>query len=171
MFECAIEAKALSSLKNLHWRLLLGPNLPDAVFQRLRSRQQTDLVVEGLRNDFRSLLKNCRLAITQAGYNTILDLLSCHCRAVLVPYQLERENEQLSRARRLSESGRFQVLYESELTSRNLARSIDTAAVMPLPNVAPMNLKGADKSADVIMDMLARKSKASNLKTGVNDDN
>ena len=50
--------------------------------------------VERHRADFVDLLGNCRVSISQAGYNTTMEILSCGARAVLVPFGGGAEIEQ-----------------------------------------------------------------------------
>ena len=56
------------------------------------------MIVEPARADFRALLRNAALSISQAGYNTVVETLCCADRAVLVPFGTERETEQTDRA-------------------------------------------------------------------------
>ena len=52
---------------------------------------------EARRADFRALLRNATLSISQAGYNTVVDTLCWADRAVLVPFGTDRETEQTDR--------------------------------------------------------------------------
>mgnify|MGYP000219796384 CR=1 FL=1 len=65
-----------------------GADLGDAV-------EATDgMIVEPARADFRAVLRNATLSISQAGYNAVVDTLCCADRAVLVPFGTDRETEQ-----------------------------------------------------------------------------
>ena len=54
--------------------------------------------VERARPDFRALLARAAVSVSQAGYNTAVDLLRAGVAAVLVPFEAGRETEQRLRA-------------------------------------------------------------------------
>src|ERR1700726_1376328 len=116
------------------WLLLASNNLPEAEFAALRRAAPPFVTIERFRRDFAGLLRRCRVSVSQAGYNTVLDILAARARAVLVPFAAERETEQLMRAERLMALGAAVLLRESELTPASLAAAIDRAASSaPLP--------------------------------------
>lgn len=157
LLQTAIEAKALSKLSTRTWRLLAGFNLDQAAFSELQqqARQQygASLIVERNRSDFGGILKRCMLSVSQAGYNTVMDILRQQTRAVLVPYAEADEVEQTLRASQLQACQRAIMLEEKYLTPVALAQAIDQAAEMPLPKLE-FNLDGAAQSADLIEDWL-----------------
>jgi predicted glycosyltransferase len=67
------------------------------------------------------------VSVSQAGYNTVLDILAAHARAVLVPFAAERETEQLIRAERLAALGVVELVRDSELSPASLAAAIERA--------------------------------------------
>jgi len=150
LLAAAIAARALSSAKNRPWRLLAGPNLPEREFLKLAAQVPQGVTLERNRNDFASLLARCALSVSQAGYNTVIDLLRCGCRSVLVPYCARGESEQLFRARRIAELGLARVVEEMELGPRSLARAIDDALTAPPPGAARFNFGGAEESARLV---------------------
>ena len=85
------------------------------------------IIVERVRPDFQDLLAKARLSVSQAGYNTVLDVLRAKCPAVFVPFEEESESEQLLRAELLQERGACRVLREKNLSGKRLARAIDKA--------------------------------------------
>ena len=75
--------------------------------RRVRGTAAPDgVVVERYRDDFRSLLSACEVSVSQAGYNTVADILTADTQAVLVAFDDGGENEQPRRARMLAERGR-----------------------------------------------------------------
>lgn len=149
LLETAIAAKPLSILNAQTWRLLVGHNLDDEIFKALKQSASEGIIVERNRPDFASLLNRCAVSVSQAGYNTVIDILQKHCRAVLVPYAEANEVEQSLRARQLDKSGRVVSLSEQNLSAGNLARAVDQAAAMLLPKTE-VNLHGARRSAELI---------------------
>lgn len=149
LLKTAIAAKPLSKLNMQTWRLLVGHNLDETIFQALKLSAVDGIIVERNRPDFAGLLNHCAVSVSQAGYNTVMDILQQHCRAVLVPYAEADEVEQTLRANQLDKSGRIISLSEQNLDAENLARAIDQAAQMSLPKTG-VNLHGASRSADLI---------------------
>ncbi len=150
LLEAAMAARPLSKTKDLPWRLLAGPNLPHNEFARLAAQVPAGVTLEPNRNDFASLLAECAVSVSQAGYNTVVDLLRCGCRSVVVPYSARGETEQLFRARRIQEMGLAQVVEETELGPETLACAIDAALAAPPLGPTDIDLGGAEKSARLI---------------------
>jgi len=151
----ALEARKRGCLPELPWRLLTGANLPEAEFAALSRDAPAGLTVERFRHDFRSLLRDCRVSVSQAGYNTVLDVLAAGARAVLVPFAAERETEQLLRAERLAARGAAQLVRETELSPQRLAEAIERAAARePVP--ISIDTDGGARSARLIAAMIAR---------------
>lgn len=123
----ALRARPLCGLNNATWRFLMGHNLPEAEFGRLRSGAAPGVVVERARADFQILLAGCRLSISQGGYNTAMEVLRAGPPAVMVPFAGGRQNEQVLRARRLAELDAVTVVDDATLSAESLARGIDRA--------------------------------------------
>ncbi len=113
------------------WRLLAGPNLPAAEFAALTAELPEGVVVERYRADFPQLLRRCRVSVSQAGYNTVLDILAAGIPAVLVPFAEMRETEQTLRAERLAACGVVEMVAPAELSPDRLAAAIERAVARP----------------------------------------
>jgi predicted glycosyltransferase len=152
LLEAAIAAKPLTASRNRTWRVLAGDNLPPAAVQRLGALAQRagGVVLEKSRPDFTTLLANCALSISQAGYNTLLETVQAGARAVVVPFAGGAETEQALRARCFAERGLLEVLEESALTPQALAAAVDRAAARERPGKGTIDLDGARKSAALI---------------------
>lgn len=150
LLRAAMDARALSALAHLRWRILVGQNLPQARFERLRSAAADGLIVERNRPDFTTLLKNCALSISQAGYNTLLEVLACNARAVFVPYSDEHEQEQAIRARMLAGHGLADIVENHELTPQRLAQATSIASKRVSLQHASIDVSGAETSAQLI---------------------
>lgn len=148
LLETAVEARALTSLRDRTWRILAGVNA-----RGLESLNGRGFVVEQARNDFTLRLRNCVLSVSQAGYNTVMETLQGGARAVLVPYSGGGESEQAMRARRLRHF--FEVLEEPALTPRTLAAAIDRAAARERPASGAVDLDGAARSAALLREWLS----------------
>ena len=123
----ALAARPLTRLARVPWRILVGPNHPEAALRGWRARAPDGVVLERARPDFPALLARARLSISQAGYNTVTDLLRAGTPAVLVPFAGAGETEQSLRARCLAARNRAAVVEESGLSGATLAAGVRRA--------------------------------------------
>lgn len=151
LMRAALDARPLSPLAATPWRILVGPNLPEA--DRATLTPQEDVTIEPVRPDFRDLLARAPLSISQAGYNTVMDLLTCGTRTLLVPFSSHGQTEQALRARRLAERGWAEVVAEETLTPAALAAAIGRALALPPPPRKAVDRDGAAQSAAVLADL------------------
>ena len=105
LLRAAIAARASSVCADRVWRLLVGRDLSDSVLHDLHQAAPDGVIVERARPDFLSLLSRCHLSVSQAGYNTVMDLARAGCRSVLVPFSDGGESEQTVRANLLADRG------------------------------------------------------------------
>ena len=132
------------------WRLLAGGNLPEAAFRALAAHGAENLLVERARFDFPTLLRNCAVSVSQAGYNTVVDLLTAGTRAVLTPFAAPGETEQTLRAKKLERRGLVQCLLADNLTPERLAEAVSHALAGPPPPAHGIALDGARRAAELI---------------------
>jgi predicted glycosyltransferase len=135
------------------WGLITGPNLPQPEFDAAVAAAPPNLAVFRFRKDFASLLGGARLSVSQAGYNTVCDLLRAGCRSLLVPFTAGGETEQEFRAARLERLGLASIVGEDGLTSARLAGAIEAALAGPPPPRAKLDLDGARKSAEILREL------------------
>jgi predicted glycosyltransferase len=151
----AARARALSGARDQPWRLITGPMMPEAQAAAVREAALPGVTVERHRADFHDLLGSAALSISQAGYNTVLDLLQCGPRMVLVPFAAAGETEQTIRAQLLADAGRAVVVPEAGLTPERLAQAVDRALAAPPPARLAVDCDGAAASARLIGQWLA----------------
>ena len=152
LLRAAIGAHSISAHSQRTWRILVGPDLPEAALQRLRGQAPQGVRVERNRRDFPHLLARCRVSISQAGYNTVADILRAGARAVLVPYAESGEREQSLRAELLAARGIAVVLGVDCLTPTSLASALDAAAALPRPHAEGIDLDGARRTASLLLE-------------------
>lgn len=150
LLRAALAARALSPAADARWRLLAGPDVAEADLRALAEAAPDGVVVERARPDFPALLRRCRLSISQAGYNTVLDILQAGCRAVVVPFAAGSETEQATRARLLEQRGRLVVVDEAGLTPATLAKGVARALSLPPPPALSLRLDGATGTARLL---------------------
>lgn len=156
----ALAARPLTELADAPWRFLLGPDVPVETREFLQGAAEEGVTVEPARPDYPALLRRCRLSISQAGYNTVMDVLTARCRAVLIPFAGNGESEQTIRARLLAERGAAQLIEESTMTPRSLANGV-AAALAHGPEPGPgrptdIRIDGAEASARLIIEGIQR---------------
>jgi predicted glycosyltransferase len=155
LFRAALEARALSRTAGRRpWRLVTGPYLAPGERTALEARAAAEppldagpaVVVETFRPDLPALLARAALSVSQAGYNTVLDVVASGARAVLVPYEGSGDEQPL-RAGLLAERGLAEVVPAAALAPAALAAAIDRALARPeAPAAAGLDLGGARRS-------------------------
>jgi len=155
LLAAALTARRQGCLAGRPWRVLAGATLSDAAFAAIQREAPSGVVVERFRSDFPALLQRCHVSVSQAGYNTVLDIIAARARAVLVPFSAERETEQLLRAEHLARLGAAELVRESELTPARLAAAVERAAGRE-PAPVTIDTGGADRSAAVIAGLIGQ---------------
>jgi predicted glycosyltransferase len=156
LLEAAIRARPLSAQRQRTWRLLAGDNLDAAAYAQLQAlaaqRGEGKVQLERTRRDFTTLLANCAVSVSQAGYNTLIEAMQARARAVVVPFAGGHESEQTLRARCFAERGLLEMVEERALTPALLAAAVDRAALKPRPQLGAIGLDGARASAALVRD-------------------
>ncbi len=136
------------------WLVISGPNLPQAEFDAFAAQAPAHVTLTRFRKDFASLLGSARLSVSQAGYNTVCDILRAGCASVLLPFTAGGETEQIARATRLRDMGRVELITEADLTPHTLAAAITKALSAPPPPANLLDLDGAAKTARLIAELV-----------------
>jgi predicted glycosyltransferase len=160
LMRAALAAQRLSRASGGPWRLLVGANAPDAELEHLAREGGAPVIVERARPDFPALLAGARISVSQAGYNTVLDVVRSGARPVLVPFAEQGETEQRTRANRLRELDLAIVVDEPEVSGAALAAAIDAAAAKEDWGQWNFDCDGASRSAAIIMDLIERRAPA-----------
>ena len=150
----ALAAQPLSRFRHLTWRVLAGPNIPQAGLARLRACAARNAIVERSRVDFARLLRNAFVSISQAGYNTTLDVLTSGARPVIVPFTGNGETEQRARGERLHDLALAVVLDDRTLSPQTLAHAVDEAGTRPAFARWPFATDGAQRTAALVTQLL-----------------
>jgi len=156
LLKTSIEARPQCKFSHLSWRILVSPSIADSQFQELQELAGEGIYVERNRPDFNELMKRARLSVSQAGYNTITDILNSDTAAVVIPYAEADELEQTIRAQKLQDIGRVIMLRQSELSAAALAAAIDRTSEQNTR--FEVNLAGAKTSASLISQWLRNAS-------------
>lgn len=155
LFETTLAAAQLLPQRPFH--LLVGRGVAEVDFDRLRQSAPTNARVERARPDFPALLATCALSISQAGYNTVLDLLQVERPALLAPFDAGNETEQALRAMALERSGLARVVKLAE-GPQALAADIETALAQDAPQAAKVDFDGAAGTVAAVAKLLANRA-------------
>jgi predicted glycosyltransferase len=150
LLKAAIGARELTELASARWLVVTGPNLPDEAFEALQHEAGPSVTLSRFEPDLAGLIAASRVSVSQAGYNTVADVLRAGCASVLVPFEGNGEQEQLLRAGRLDAAGRAVMLRECALDARTLEKAIGRALDLDLALAPAVNLDGAAKSAALL---------------------
>ena len=125
LLRAAIEAQRIGT--GVPMRAIAGPLMPEDAFERLRAQAAGVPDLELLRSvpDLARELAGAAAAVSQAGYNTTLEIVRAGVPALAVPYATPEEDEQLRRARRLERLGALRVLESDRLEPAVLATEIE----------------------------------------------
>ena len=148
----ALAASRHSRAESRRWRILVGHELEAKRFEALRQAAPPEVTVERNRADFSALLARCRVSVSQAGYNTVVDLLGARARAIVVPFSGNGEREQQIRAQRFAERGLLSVLPEKCLAPRRLASLVDELAAGSRPPADAIDLDGLTRTAELVLE-------------------
>lgn len=143
---------------NDRWCLITGPNLPQADYDHFADAAPPRVTLYRFRPDFPALLPKAKLSISQAGYNTVCDLLRARCPALLVPFASGGETEQTVRAQKLEALGLAQVILEEGLNGEAMAEAVACAKALQFPTHLAVSLDGANETARLIGDLLDQRS-------------
>ena len=164
LFETALAARPFCpGAAARPWRLLTGPYLPAPARARLAALVaalppvggRPAVSVETFHPDLPALLRRAALSVSQAGYNTVLDLLQSRVRAVVVPYEGSGDEQPL-RAGLLAERGLLAVVPEPTLTPAALGAAMDAALTRPgFPAAARLDLDGATRAVAALRALAA----------------
>jgi predicted glycosyltransferase len=142
------------------WAIIGGTNLPQAEYDAIAASLPPHAELFRFRQDFVGLLHNARLSISQAGYNTVCDVLGAGCRSILVPFAVGGESEQSARAERLERLGLATVLPEAEISGEAMTRTVERVLSGPAPSLGSgaglLDLGGARRTAELLRGLSTR---------------
>ena len=136
--------------------VIMGLFLPDNARRSLRDlvRGRDGLKLTRFVSDLSSRMRNADVSLSQAGYNTTLDILRANVPALVVPFGTGKEDEQLKRARRLETLGALRVLEEKDMEPVRLANEIRD--LFNFNSKRPtLDFNGVGKSTQIVLKALS----------------
>lgn len=152
LIKAATEAARRLS-KDLRWALVSGPNLPQADYDEIERSKPANAELFRFRRDFASLLTAAKVSVSQAGYNTVCDILRAGCGSVLVPFTTGGETEQQVRAERLKAKGLASMVAEETLTVDEMTDAIAAELSVGRRPAHGLDLEGAERTAEILRDL------------------
>lgn len=149
LIEAALQAAEQLASADAPWCIITGPNFTHG------GAIPSHVKIEGFRPDLPSLLAGAGLSISQAGYNTVCDILRARCRSILVPFAAGGETEQSARAEKLARLNLATVIPETALDSQRLVAAIASAQTQTPGASHGLDLEGARHSAEILLRLAA----------------
>ena len=146
--------RAKTSLGDRPWRFVTGHHMPEEIFRDLQARAPDDVIVERSRPDLPAVIERADLSISQAGYNTIAELMAAGTPAVVIPFEGGVETEQRLRADLLAARGHLQVVPENDLHARGLDQAMRGALAAGRRPLSDVGLDGAERTAALLRGIL-----------------
>ncbi|OYX00631.1 MAG: hypothetical protein B7Z14_08475 [Bosea sp. 32-68-6] len=145
-----------------HWRILVGKGVAESDFAALRQTASPNVTVERARADFPALLARSALSISQAGYNTVLDLVAAGRPAIVVPFDEGAETEQAIRAEAMERAGLARCLRLSgpePARPADLVAAVTAALACEVPARPAIDLDGSGRIAGLLRRLLATQAR------------
>jgi len=144
----ALAARKLCRAADAPWTFVTGPlaAAPEPV--------EGVTIVRSL-PDFRARLANAAVSISQAGYNTLIETVKAKTPAIVVPFETDREQEQVTRARAFVDLGLVRMIRSKMLDAAGLARLVDATVGSTPPN-ARIDFNGGAGTVRAVRTVLAR---------------
>ena len=149
------------------WHLLIGHGVSADDFASLQRAAPENVTIERARPDFRVLLQGARISVSQAGYNTIVDLLTTSTPMVLVPFATGSEQEQTLRAEALAARSLAFVVSEAELNAHSLRQAIEDALSRERRIPIPIVLDGVSGSLTALESIITARHMIENAWQGL----
>ena len=112
-------------VQNMKMVIFAGVFMKDAEYDATKKMCTGDaFYLSRFTNNFLQWMQNAELSISQAGYNTCMNVLETGVRAILVPIPAATDLDQAPRAKRLSELGIADMIRSEELTLERMANTI-----------------------------------------------
>ena len=128
LIEATLAARPLSSrFADQPWDIVTGPHFPADTFHRLAQKLPSGVTLHRFLPDFRERMARACVSVSQAGYNTLMDVLATGTASVMVPFADGGESEQSERAAILASKNVLSLLDPDELSPQSLSNQIDRA--------------------------------------------
>ena len=130
--------------------MITGPLMAKAQIEELRALASgIDAQVVEFRGDMDRVLAGARAVVGMAGYNTVAEVLRARRPGLLVP-RTRPSQEQLVRARAISEHPSYDMLHPDDLSPHSMRAALARLLELPQPAAPPDEYEGADRAARLL---------------------
>lgn len=137
-------------IQNMKMVIFAGIFMKDAEYDAIKKMCTGDaFYLSRFTNNFLQWMQSAELSISQAGYNTCMNVLETGVKAILVPIPAERDLDQAPRAKKLSEFGIADMIRSEELTLERMANAILERLESP-PVEHNIVLNGAERTEQLL---------------------
>ncbi|MDE2798097.1 MAG: glycosyltransferase [Gemmatimonadota bacterium] len=137
-------------IQNMKMVIFVGVFMKDAEYDEIKEMCTEDFFfLSRFTNDFLQWMQGAELSISQAGYNTCMNVLETGVKAILVPISAERDLDQAPRAKKLSELGIADMIRSEDLTLERMANAI-LERLESLPVEHNIVLNGAERTEQLL---------------------
>jgi predicted glycosyltransferase len=148
--------KCAHKFEDYDFHIATGWNVEESAFESFKKKALDNVVLEKFNPHFRDQLPHAALSISQAGYNTTIEILVSKCRSIMVPFETETETEQFDRASILAKTGRITCIRQSELSDAKLEEAIRIELNRTDTPENNYNFGGIQKTLDFLNNYSAR---------------
>ncbi len=145
----ALEAMQYSKHYPDNWIVSAGTEVSDEDFQLLKNQCPDGMKIVRYIPDLANAMRQIKVSVSHAGYNTVGDVLRSGCASVLYPYTGGRETEQLRRSQIMDANKVCVMLEPDSMTPVSLAEAVDKAAALPKRSVS-LRTNGAIETARLL---------------------
>lgn len=160
LFRAAVDGHPrIRSELGLRTVVVTGPFLPGEVVEALTRRAADTDGLEVLRYlpDLRAEMAASVVTVSQAGYNSTMDILGSGTPAVVVPYADGPEDEQAERARRLERLGALRVVDPQLLSPATFTEAV-RHALSWTPLAVPLDLDGRRRTSELLRNLMSARA-------------
>lgn len=147
VYETAFAAALEPGADTYRWRFRMGRNAPPIA--GLAQGCPAHVHIEEATPDFRTELCSAACSVSQAGYNTAVDLMVTSVPSILIPFSDGGQREQMIRAERMRDTFGSTVLSSEKLTAPVLWEAIKSRKA-PLGEPQTIDLGGARRCAAIL---------------------
>ena len=137
-------------IQNMKMVIFAGVFMKDAEYDAIKEMCTGDtFYLSRFTNNFLQWMQSAELSISQAGYNTCMNVLETGVKAILVPIPAESDLDQAPRAKKFSELGIADMIRSEGLTLERMANAILERLESPLVkhNIV---LNGAERTEQLL---------------------
>ncbi len=161
LFRAAVSAHLKHLVhQGIFTRLVTGPFLAPTIAADLETQAADcdSLVISRFEPQLCEAMASVSVSVSQCGYNTALDIIRAGVPALVVPYDVDGETEQATRASRLSQRGVVHSLSMSNVTPETLSAAI-IRTLSRTSSRATFDLNGSEATARIVVELVDQRTR------------